>query len=289
MQRKIKKYFKEIVVWSLVVIICIVMVFMTYGTQKSGPSHVEHPIVINNEGVSHQDIYQFYQGWMQELRTRIPNLNLPENYLKGEAVQRLIREKLMEQKAEKIGLVQGEEAVRQFIINNPVFQKDGEFKKSTYEEWLKERRITPTEYEEDIRHYIHKQLFQQMLVESVKNSPFELRKDYAVAKSVLQYDYVYVDAAKMKINKVTQEEVPTWFAQEPNVQRTQQFYDVNKKLKYTVLKDGKEVVTPFEELKFKIAEEILTNDRRKASAQTAAEALIGLWAKGQLDNKFVKK
>ena len=289
MQKKIKKYFKEIVVWGLVVTIIIVMAFWTYGTQKSDRSEPEFPITINKEGVSHQDIYQFYQGWMQELRTRIPNLNLPENYLKGEAVNRLIREKLMEQKAERIGLVQGEEAVRQFIVHNPIFQKDGEFKKGIYEEWIKERRITPTEYEDDIRDYVHKQLFQQMLFESVKNSTTELRRDYVVSKGSLQYDYVQIDATKMNVNKITKEEVEAWLSQEPNVQKAQQYYEANKKLKYTTLKDSKEVTTPFEEVKFKIAEQTLTEDRLKAEAKTLAELVIGQWSKGQVDNKLLKE
>ncbi len=290
MQKKLKKYFKEIVVWSLVIVICIVMLFMSYGSRSANSNnHADYPILINKEGVSQQDIYQFYQGWMQELRTRIPNLNLPENYLKGEAVNRLIREKLMEQKAKRIGMVQGEESVRQFIVNNPVFQKDGEFRKNAYEEWLKERRISPTEYEEDIRKYIHKQLFQQVLFESVKNSQAELKKDFVVSKGSLQYEYVQVDATKMKAHKVTKEEVEAWLGQEPNVQKAQQFYEANKKLKYTVLKEGKEVTTPFSELKSKIVEQILTEEQLRAEAKILAQLLINQWSKGSMEGKLLKE
>ena len=289
MWKKVKRYFKEIVVWTLVIVICIVMLFMSYGRQSSGRSHVDYPILINKVGVTQQDIYQFYQGWMQELRTRVPNLNLPENYLKGEAVNRLIREKLMEQKAKKIGLVPGEESVRQFIVHNPVFQKDGEFKKSIYEEWLKDRRISPTKYEDDIRDYIHKQLFQQVLFESVKNSQLELRKDYVVAKGALQYDYVQIDATKISIKKVIKEDIEAWLSEEANVQKAKQFYEANKKLKYTTLKEGKEVVTPFEESKSKIAEQMLTNARLAIEGKTVAEKVINQWSKGQLENKLLKE
>ncbi len=81
--------------------------------------------------------------------------------LKKKAMDALIEDRLLIKKAIDLDLTVTDRELQEAIINNPLFQKDGVFRRDLYEYTLRANRLTPAEYEAAKR--------RELLLEKVRN------------------------------------------------------------------------------------------------------------------------
>lgn len=87
--------------------------------------------------------------------------------LKKKALDALIEDRLLLKKALDLGLTVTDRELEEAIINNPIFQKDGLFRRDIYEATLRANRLTPSLYEASKRRELLLQKVRSLITDAV--------------------------------------------------------------------------------------------------------------------------
>lgn len=122
--------------------------------------------VVNGEEIPAQTV----QNALRQLRQQFGGQLPPEleEMLKGQALDGVVSQTLLRQKIKADGYLADDQAVADTIAQLPLFQKDGKFDKAAYESFLKAQRLSPSEFEAQVR----ADLTQQQLLGGVQETAF---------------------------------------------------------------------------------------------------------------------
>ncbi|KPV39158.1 hypothetical protein AN478_12810 [Thiohalorhabdus denitrificans] len=98
--------------------------------------------------------------------------------LRRQVLQDLIRERLLELEAERLGLTASDQAVRLAIRGQPAFQQGGEFSTSQYESILGRMGLGPSQYENRVRRDLAVQAYQGFFYEGTLVAEEEVWEAY---------------------------------------------------------------------------------------------------------------
>ena len=121
---------------------------------------------VNGEDIPVQQVQDALQNIKQQFGGQLPP-GMDES-LKQTALDTVINETLKRQSVRNGGFLASDTEVVQAIMEIPVFQKDGAFDKTTYENYLKMQRSDSAEFEDKVR----ESLSQQQLNASVLDTAF---------------------------------------------------------------------------------------------------------------------
>jgi len=145
------------IAWVIVILISIP--FALWGIQSYLGVGAE-PVVATVEGIeiTERELDDRSRNLRARLRDRLgaayrPELLDPE-VMRSQVLDRMIRDYLAVQAAHELGLRASDQELRHFILNNPMFQKDGRFDKATYERMLELQGRTPPQFEDSLRQQI---------------------------------------------------------------------------------------------------------------------------------------
>ncbi|SEA99556.1 peptidyl-prolyl cis-trans isomerase D [Thiothrix caldifontis] len=122
--------------------------------------------VVNGEDISVQAVQNTLLQLKQQLGGQLPEGM--DEALKGNALESVINQTLMQQKIRDDGYLASNQEVADAIAALDVFQKEGKFDKQTYESFLKMQRRDPAEFEAQVR----ADLSQQQLRNAVASTAF---------------------------------------------------------------------------------------------------------------------
>lgn len=122
--------------------------------------------VVNGEEIPVQAVQNALVQLKQQFGGQLPPGM--DEALKGNALESVINQTLMQQKIQAGGYRASNQEVADAIAKIEVFQKDGKFDKATYENFLKMQRRDPVEFEFQVRD----DLSQQQLRNAVVNTAF---------------------------------------------------------------------------------------------------------------------
>lgn len=132
---------------------------------------------VNGEEISSSSFEQAYQserGRMEsQLGETFNQLAANPEYLKtfrAGVLQRLINDKLMDQKVRELGLRVSDQELRDTIVNMPEFTVAGQFNNDRYQALLLQAGFTPAEF----RDYLRGQMARQQLSQALGQSDFAL-------------------------------------------------------------------------------------------------------------------
>jgi peptidyl-prolyl cis-trans isomerase D len=142
------------IAWVIVVLISIP--FALWGIQSYLGVGGE-PVVakVNGVEISERDLSRRAQQARIELRERLgagydPAL-FEEGRLRAEILNDMIRQTLLLDASNRIGMRVSDEEVRLQILSEPAFQRDGQFDRETYERLLRLQGLTPAQFEGQLR------------------------------------------------------------------------------------------------------------------------------------------
>ncbi len=273
LHKKVKQKAKETVVWAIVIMICVVMIFWTYGIRDQGGRGEQKAILkINGEEIDRNQVYSVYRR-ISSLYQRYSQTNTNPSFLKNLAIEQIIRDKLKEQKANTLHFRVSDQAIRDMIQEDPSFQENGVFQKNRYFQWLENQRLSPSLYEVHMRTQLKSFLLSQLLKESIKPSEPEIVKEFLTENQKLKFEYVMVDANKLPLLGPLGN-VQEWLKDPQNKKRVTDYYEQNKKLKYTN--------TAIESVEQKIAEELYRQWVLQNQAEKIANDILQLWMKNDV-------
>jgi peptidyl-prolyl cis-trans isomerase D len=140
----------------------------------------------------------------------------------------LVREALINVHVAEQGYRISDQMITDFIQRVPEFQVDGRFSKDRYYQWLEERALTPTRFEESQRESLRLQQFQRGLAATAFVTPAEYRRYlnlYGEQRRAAIATF-NVDAFAQDI-EIGEEEVVSYYEANPAEFRTEESVDVN--------------------------------------------------------------
>ena len=148
--------------------------------------------------------------------------------LPSQALDQLVERKLVVQEAHRRGLAVTDEEVAKLLLDNPAFQKDGQFDRGEYDDFIQRNYgSNATHYEDRLR---EDQLYRHMLasvIQTVKVPETEARQTWETSSDRVALRYVLFTRTALEAEaKPTDAEVAAFVAKEGA--RIQAFYDENK-------------------------------------------------------------
>jgi peptidyl-prolyl cis-trans isomerase D len=129
----------------------IALTFIWWGVGSYSESSRDVAATVGEETISMAEFAEAYAGLEKTYRDVYGNAFTPDMAkalnLRRQALETLIRQKLMLAEAETMGIATSNEEVQQEIAATPAFQVDGKFREDRYQSILTYNRVLPTEYE----------------------------------------------------------------------------------------------------------------------------------------------
>lgn len=154
MLQSIRERAQGVIAWIIVILISVP--FALWGIQEYLGVGSE-PVVasVNDRDITEREFENRYRDFRQNLRQRLgsnyrPEL-LDEALLRKEVLDSMIRNELIMQASDELGLRAGNDLVSQTILGIPSFQVDGRFNQQAYERGVQSQGLTPTGFEERVR------------------------------------------------------------------------------------------------------------------------------------------
>jgi peptidyl-prolyl cis-trans isomerase D len=157
-----------------------------------------------------------------ELGTELPSQL--RTVLRQGVLNNLIRETLVNLHIDDEGYRVSDQMVTDFIQGVPQFQVDGRFSKDVYYQWLDERGLTPTRFEESQRESLRLQQFQRGLAATAFVTPAEYRRYLNLYGEQRRAAVATFDVDRFA--EISEEEIATWYNDNPTEFQTPESADV---------------------------------------------------------------
>jgi len=226
MLKAMRKNIKSLapVLW-LVIAAFIITIFAVWGggiVETKAPNTI---VTIGKEKISVDLYYQNLRERLEMLKREfkdldknlIQQLNIPQQVL-----QQIIRQTLLLQEAQEMGINASAEEVREKIMSYPYFQEEGKF--VGYEEYKKRLnrfRTSVSEFEESLKKEIIINKVIKVITAGIILTPEELWENYKKTKETARMEFVILEKDKIELKE------------EPSFSEIQEYFEKNKE-KYTI-------------------------------------------------------
>src|SRR3989338_9208075 len=218
---------------------------------------------VNGERISIQEFQKQYEYTLRLYQNLLKDKFTPEMAeqfnLKHVTLNQLIDQKLIVQGAKSLKLQVSDEEVRDSIIQTVFFQKNGQFDKDHYLNLLKANRLTPAEYESNIRVDLLQGKILTLLKDHIKISDEEVFKSYVLKNEKVNLEFIRIDPQALLLKVTTTPgEIQSFLATKENLAKAQSYYTANQHL----FKEEKpEKLKLFEEVKENIGRTLLQEQK----------------------------
>ncbi len=149
----LRKRAQSLLIQGVVLVIAVVFIFWGVGTNIT--RNRNSVATVNGEEISLQEFQRSYERAVDNLRQQFGG-QLPPDLLenagfKQQVLGQLIRDALLRQGGQRMGIAVSDHMTRQKIGTMEVFQENGHFDLHRYEEILAQNRMTPTSFENGLR------------------------------------------------------------------------------------------------------------------------------------------
>jgi peptidyl-prolyl cis-trans isomerase D len=239
-------------------------------------------------------------------------LNLPEETLKQQALEKLIRDEVLLQYVRNEGLVVTDDIAREFIGDLPYFQKDGKFDKKQYDLLLASQGLSSAQFVAKIRNAITMEQFQRSVIDSSFATQYDIDSFYKIQSQQRSVEYITVPVPKIT-KTPAEEDIKAYFQAhqdeyqtaeqvaieyiELSLQKIADAVDVTDEQLQTYYEDQKDLYTTKERRKIShilfqakndVQDDALLERARQAKARLETEDFVAL-AKELSDDKLTAK
>ncbi len=167
-----------------VLLVIIILVFIFYFGSTRGRSKAEAVATVGDKKISYADLRKEYENLL-DLYRRQYGENLTEETLKKlnlkqQALDSLINEAVIVQKAGDLKIEVSNEEVQASIVSYPAFQRNGVFDNRIYQQALRNLKMTPEDFEEAQKKGMMIAKIEGLMKENVKVSEREVLDIYRI-------------------------------------------------------------------------------------------------------------
>ena len=211
---KIREKAQGFFAWVILIMICVP--FALWGIQNYVDVGQETPIAsVGDKDFFQRDVNRAYQQYSQQMA----KLNLPEETLKQQALEKLIRDEVLLQHVQDQELVVSDATAGEFIRNLEYFQKDGKFDKKQYDLLLASQGLSSAQFVNRIRNAIIMEQFQRSVMDSSFATQSDIANFYKIQNQQRNVAFVKVPVAQLT-DVPPEEEIKTYYEQHQDAYQT---------------------------------------------------------------------
>jgi peptidyl-prolyl cis-trans isomerase D len=220
--------------WAIKFILSfIALTFIWWGVGSYTQSSRDVAATIGEEEVSMAELASETAGLEKTYREVYGNAFTPEMAkaldLRRQALENLIRRKLLLAEAEKMGVDASIEEVRREIASTPAFQVDGIFREDQYQDILAYNRVSPSEYEASRREEITVRKMEGLFAASTRVTESEARDFFDLTSRKISLLVVTADPSRIRgVPSATEGDIATKYEQ------TKERYRIPARVKLSV-------------------------------------------------------
>ncbi len=206
--------------WAMIVVALIVLSFVFAGVGSYLTAPAETAVAkVNGEDISAKSLENAYQNERARLEQQfgegISALFSNTEYLanfRSEILDRLVKDKLVEQKASELGLRVSNAQIKEAIVNMPEFQVGGSFNNDRYLAVIRQAGFQI----DDFREYMRNQMTKEQLSRAVIGTEFavdnEAEQQYRLEQQTRNAQYVVVPQSNFAHSvEVTEEQITQYY------------------------------------------------------------------------------
>lgn len=218
--------------WIMKVLLgIIIVVFVFYFGTAGREQEARTLAVINGKSVVYLNFQKEYGDLIEFYRRQFgPNLSdelLKELNVKQQAFDNMIYKALALQKAEDWKITITEEELRQSIVSNQAFQRNGVFDQRVYEQALRLNRMSSGEFEIAQKELLTINRLEGILASTAVATERELRDLHALQNEEIALEAILVVPAEMRKNvQMNREELEKYYKDRGNLFRTPEQYQL---------------------------------------------------------------
>ncbi len=211
----------------------IALTFIWWGVGSYSESQQDVAATVGGEKISMADLAEAHAGLEKTYRDVYGKEFTPEMAkalnLRRQALETLVRRRLLLAEAARMGLATTNEEVRREIAATPAFQVDGTFREDRYRSILAYNRVSPAEYEDSRREEITLRKIEDLLSSSARVPAGEARDLFNLTLRKIRLLVVTSDPAKGKpVPPATEGEIAAKYEQ------TKESYRIPARVKLSV-------------------------------------------------------
>ncbi|MBX6422192.1 SurA N-terminal domain-containing protein [Thermosulfurimonas sp. F29] len=204
----------------------IILVFVFWGVGTFRASRVDVLARVNGKPITVREYQLLYEFRYRQLRQMFGN-RVDEDFLKNmhfreQVLEELIKRRLLEEAADRLGLSVHPREVQWAIAQIPAFQEGGRFSFRRYRAVLRDLGILPRDFEENVRADLLEARIRHFLTATIFAPETEVRERYAFENQVLRIRYASLPYATCERGlKVTEEELRDYYRKHREEYRTE--------------------------------------------------------------------
>ncbi|AKH20227.1 SurA N-terminal domain-containing protein [Sedimenticola thiotaurini] len=216
MLQSIRERAQGVIAWFIVILISVPFALFGINSYLGGGSE---PVAatVNGQEITQREFDNGYRDFRENLRQRLGDDYRPEmideKKLRQDVLQMMIRNSLLLQKSDELGLRVGDDLVKQVIVSIPAFRVDGRFNQEAFERALRLQGQTQAGFVEQVR----RGLVSEQLSKAVSDSEFTTKSEMtSLVKLRLQrrdFEYLVLPAENFLENvEVSDQSVEAYYA-----------------------------------------------------------------------------
>ncbi len=208
----------------------IVLSFVFWGVGSKGPTST---VIAEVNGVRITDT-AFQKQMRRAMRGRRGTLSDDEvEYLKTQVVNQMVRDEVLLQAAEDLGVEVSDAEVARFIRQYDAFRdEEGKFSFSMYERALQASGFTTAQFQQSVREDLTRQRLAELAAYSVQVMPSEVERAYIAQNSTLSLRWVRTSSGSFRDDVVISDE-DLAAAIEEKAEKIQSLYEAQRDRRFT--------------------------------------------------------
>jgi peptidyl-prolyl cis-trans isomerase D len=196
-----RRYRRLLQIGLLLVIAAFVLTSIFVGTMGSGSERADAVASVNGEKISLERYQRRYQAYLDAYsrvyRDRFSPELAEQLGLPQQAVNDLVQEALVVQRARAEGLEVTDEELNAQIQAVPAFQDNGRFSVRLYQDFLKRRGISAGNFEADVRRELTRMKVETTVKGGIKVSDAELEQAFVARREEARAAWALVDVGAL--------------------------------------------------------------------------------------------
>jgi peptidyl-prolyl cis-trans isomerase D len=289
--------------------ICFTFIFVGYSSLN--PTGAGFAVRVDDTYVSFQQYRNQLENEQERYRKILGDafLNDPESQkrLRESVLNGLIQAEIQIQGASQSGIRVSDEAIREEIMGQEFFQENGAFQRTRYQQLLQANRLSPTQYEGQVRRGLIAERLDTLLETALKPTTLELEREQKALSTTVDLEFVQFNAFNLNLSaQVTDEDINKFLADEASAKEIKSEYDKTAKDRFTRGESvkAKHILISFKDRSEDEAKKIVTTTEDRLKAGEAFEVLakelsedpgskenggdLGQFSKGQMVPEFEK-
>lgn len=202
--------------FAWIILLLIGVPFALWGIQNYLDTGKEAAVAsVGDKDFYQRDVNKAYEQYSQNLR----GFGIDEQTLKAQALDKLIKDEVLLQYVNKVGLVATDALARDYIKSLEYFKVDGKFNEDRYKSLLSSQRLSSVEFVNRIKNALIMEQFQSSIIESSFATNYDIESFFKIQNQLRDVEYLTV-SLPINTDQPSEQELKAYYQQHQDTYKT---------------------------------------------------------------------